>query len=74
MPLLTDVCLDLPPNRLGLIYGRSGAGKSTLLQLVAGLAQQTSGRISFSGPPPPPAAGAAATDCGLPSEERMAQV
>jgi energy-coupling factor transporter ATP-binding protein EcfA2 len=45
--------MTLPPNQLGLVFGRSGAGKTTLLQLVAGLAQQTSGGISFSGPPPP---------------------
>lgn len=50
-PLLTDVCMTLPPNQLGLVFGRSGAGKTTLLQLVAGLAQQSSGSISFSGPP-----------------------
>ena len=85
-PLLSSVSLDLPPNQLGLIFGRSGAGKTTLLQLVAGLAQQCGGAISFSGPPPPVAstvssgngsssraAAASAADEGLSSEERMAQ-
>ena len=45
--LLTDVSLQLPANQLGLIYGRSGAGKTTLLQLLAGLTDTTSGRISL---------------------------
>jgi energy-coupling factor transporter ATP-binding protein EcfA2 len=75
--------MTLPPNQLGLVFGRSGAGKTTLLQLVAGLAQQTSGAISFSGPPPPLPPGlaaqqaaaqqaAAAAADGLSSQERMA--
>eukprot|EP00891_Asterochloris_glomerata_P001514 jgi/Astpho2/1514/fgenesh1_pm.00026_%23_16_t len=46
LPLLQDVSLHLPANQLGLIYGRSGAGKTTLLQLIAGLAEPTTGAIS----------------------------
>ncbi|PRW20876.1 ABC transporter I family member chloroplastic [Chlorella sorokiniana] len=77
-PLLTDVSMSLPPNQLGLVFGRSGAGKTTLLQLVAGLAQPSSGSISFSGPAAAAAAaipgnGAAAAGGALPSEARMAQ-
>ena len=74
-PLLTDVSLSLPPNKLGLVFGRSGAGKTTLLQLVAGLSQPTAGSISFSGPQAGAnGAGAAAVAGGLPSEARMVQV
>jgi len=48
-PLLRDISLRLKPNSLGIIFGRSGSGKSTLLQIIAGLAQQLRGEISFSG-------------------------
>ena len=77
-PLLTDISLSLPPNQLGLVFGRSGAGKTTLLQLVAGLAQPSSGSISFSGPDGAAAAAgtptSASEDGALSSEARMAQV
>lgn len=77
-PLLTDISLSLPPNQLGLVFGRSGAGKTTLLQLVAGLAQPSSGSISFSGPDGTAAAAgtptSASEDGALSSEARMAQV
>lgn len=49
-PLLSDVTLELPPNELGLVFGRSGSGKTTLLQLLSGLAEPSGGAISFSGP------------------------
>ncbi|KAK9815285.1 hypothetical protein WJX72_001086 [[Myrmecia] bisecta] len=45
VPLLQDASLTLPPNELGLIYGRSGSGKTTLLHILAGLQEQTSGSI-----------------------------
>ncbi|GLC41555.1 hypothetical protein PLESTB_000702600 [Pleodorina starrii] len=44
-PLLEDINLSLPANKLGLIMGRSGSGKTTLLQVLAGLTEQTSGQI-----------------------------
>ncbi|GAB4819308.1 hypothetical protein N2152v2_006354 [Parachlorella kessleri] len=70
-PLLTGIQLEVAPNTLGLIFGRSGAGKTTLLQAVAGLAEQSSGTISFSGALPgaatPPAAAAAAAAAASPS-------
>jgi lipopolysaccharide transport system ATP-binding protein len=44
-----DVSLRLDEGtRLGII-GRNGAGKTTLLQMIAGLADPTSGRIHVSG-------------------------
>ena len=46
-PLLSNVCLELPANKMGIIFGRSGAGKSTLLQVIAGLVEGTSGDIIF---------------------------
>ena len=63
LPLLQDVSLQLPANQLGLIYGRSGAGKTTLLQLIAGLAEPTTGTISVTAP----AAGTAAGGGAAPS-------
>lgn len=50
VPLLHDVSMCLEPNTLGLIYGCSGGGKSTLLNILAGLARESSGKISFGGP------------------------
>ncbi len=44
-PLLDNVSMVLPPNSLGLVIGRSGSGKTTLLQVLAGLTEQSSGRI-----------------------------
>lgn len=49
-PLLQDISMNVEPNTLGLVYGCSGGGKSTLLHLLAGLAEETSGDISFTGP------------------------
>lgn len=66
-PLLRDVSLRLQPNSLGIIFGRSGAGKSTLLQILAGLAQQTGGSLSFEGPQ------RASEGGGLSAQERMAR-
>ncbi|XP_073013514.1 ABC transporter I family member 11, chloroplastic isoform X2 [Typha latifolia] len=43
--LLNEVSLSLPEKKFGLIFGRSGSGKTTLLQLLAGLAEPTSGTI-----------------------------
>lgn len=44
-PILKDVSLELAPQELGVIVGPSGSGKSTLLELLAGLAEPTSGGI-----------------------------
>ena len=43
--ILTDLNLELAPQQLGLIVGSSGSGKSTLLEILAGLANSTSGGV-----------------------------
>lgn len=50
VPLLQDVSMEIEPNTLSLVYGCSGGGKSTLLHILAGLSQETSGRVRFQGP------------------------
>ncbi|OCR02514.1 lytic murein transglycosylase [Oscillatoriales cyanobacterium USR001] len=45
--ILKNINLDLPSQKLGLIVGRSGSGKSTLLEILAGLAERTSGDIRW---------------------------
>lgn len=44
-PILKGVNLELAPQELGLIIGPSGSGKTTLLEILAGLAEQTTGSI-----------------------------
>jgi energy-coupling factor transport system ATP-binding protein len=44
-PILQDINLKLAPQKLGLIVGTSGSGKTTLLEILAGLAEKTSGEI-----------------------------
>lgn len=46
-PILKDLNLELPPQQLGLIIGASGSGKSTLLEILAGLANGTSGSVCW---------------------------
>lgn len=43
--ILKTIQLELAPQQMGLIVGPSGSGKSTLLEILAGLAQKTSGKI-----------------------------
>jgi energy-coupling factor transport system ATP-binding protein len=43
--ILKSINLEVAPKQLGLIVGPSGSGKSTLLEILAGLAQLTSGHI-----------------------------
>lgn len=43
--ILKSINLELAPQQLGLVIGPSGSGKSTLLEILAGLAQKTSGQI-----------------------------
>lgn len=44
-PILKNINLELAPQQLGLVIGSSGSGKSTLLEILAGLAEKTSGSI-----------------------------
>ncbi len=46
---LKDVSLDIRPGEFISLIGHSGCGKSTLLNLLAGLAQPTSGGIILEG-------------------------
>ncbi len=45
LPILEKVSLKLAPQKLGLIVGTSGSGKTTLLEILAGLAEKSSGEI-----------------------------
>ncbi len=43
--ILKSVNLEIAPQQLSLIVGPSGSGKSTLLEILAGLAEHTSGTM-----------------------------
>ena len=44
-PILNNISLELPAQKLGLIVGASGSGKTTILEILAGLAEPTKGEI-----------------------------
>ncbi len=44
-PILNNINLELPAQKLGLIVGASGSGKTTILEILAGLAEPTKGKI-----------------------------
>ncbi|MBF2057015.1 MAG: energy-coupling factor ABC transporter ATP-binding protein [Cyanobacterium sp. T60_A2020_053] len=44
-PIISNISLELAPQKLGLIVGTSGSGKTTLLEILAGLAEHTEGEI-----------------------------
>jgi energy-coupling factor transport system ATP-binding protein len=44
-PILKNINLELPAQKLGLIVGPSGSGKTTILEILAGLAEPTKGQI-----------------------------
>lgn len=44
-----ETTLDFVHSKIYVLLGDNGAGKSTLMRMVAGLAQPTSGSISFHG-------------------------
>ncbi len=43
--ILKGINLELPTQKLGLVIGPSGSGKSTFLEIMAGLAEKTSGSV-----------------------------
>ena len=47
-PIIENITLTLKPQKLGLIVGTSGSGKTTLLEILAGLAEKTSGQIRWN--------------------------
>ena len=49
--VLEGMNLELHEGQIVGLLGRSGSGKSTLLRLIAGLAEPTSGQVSYLGNP-----------------------
>ncbi|HWJ36555.1 MAG TPA: nitrate/sulfonate/bicarbonate ABC transporter ATP-binding protein [Steroidobacteraceae bacterium] len=49
--VLEGMNLELREGQIVGLLGRSGSGKSTLLRLIAGLAEPTSGRVTYMGSP-----------------------
>jgi NitT/TauT family transport system ATP-binding protein len=49
--VLEGMNLELQEGQIVGLLGRSGSGKSTLLRLIAGLAEPTSGRVTYLGRP-----------------------
>ena len=46
---LDNINLTLPDSGLVFVLGKSGSGKSTLLNLIGGLDNMTSGKITVDG-------------------------
>ncbi|MBW4464928.1 MAG: ABC transporter ATP-binding protein [Pegethrix bostrychoides GSE-TBD4-15B] len=46
---ISNINLEVAPNRFVSIIGPSGCGKSTLLNIIAGLSQPTTGSVSING-------------------------
>ena len=45
--ILTNITLDVAPEKIIALVGRSGSGKTTLIKLIAGLLEPTEGTILF---------------------------
>lgn len=48
-PALRDITFDAAPGACLALLGRNGAGKTTMLRILAGLSQQTRGRVAIFG-------------------------
>ena len=46
---LTDVTIDLAPDRIHGLLGRNGAGKSTTMRVLAGVVPPTAGHATVAG-------------------------
>uniref|UniRef100_A0A7C3V669 ABC transporter ATP-binding protein n=1 Tax=Desulfobacca acetoxidans TaxID=60893 RepID=A0A7C3V669_9BACT len=51
IPILENLSLTLPEQKIGALVGPDGAGKTTLLNTISGLLSPDSGRIIFAGEP-----------------------
>jgi ATP-binding cassette, subfamily B, bacterial PglK len=51
-PFIEELNLTIPINRLTVIVGKSGSGKTTLVDLILGVHETKSGKVSISGVPP----------------------
>ena len=47
--VINDITLDLPEKGMVAIFGKSGCGKTTLLNVIGGLDDYASGRLSIDG-------------------------
>ncbi len=48
LPVLKDICLQIPENSITSFLGKAGCGKTTLLRLVGDLEKPNSGEIRFA--------------------------
>lgn len=48
LPVLKDICLQIPENSITVLLGKSGCGKTTLLRLVGDLEASNGGEIRFA--------------------------
>ena len=48
LPVLKDICLQIPENSITILLGKSGCGKTTLLRLVGDLEEPNGGEIHFA--------------------------
>ena len=50
-PVIREVSLEIPSNKISVIIGSNGCGKSTLLKTMARLIKPVSGKITLDGQP-----------------------